>query len=58
MIRVLDYKGHTHNIERVREELDQLHFQAKSQAEIEQSNSCACVVNYVKTLAEFRKHGI
>ena len=39
MIRVLEYSGDTHNIERVREKLDQLHFQAKAQAEIERSKA-------------------
>ena len=39
MIRVLEYNGYTHAIESVREELDQLHFQAKAQAEIERSKA-------------------
>lgn len=38
-IRVLEYNGYTHAIENVREELDQLHFQAKAQAEIERSKA-------------------
>ena len=39
MIKVLDYNGCTHNIENVREELNQLHFQAKAQAQIERSKA-------------------